>query len=144
MKEIQANSTKMVEWIYWMVLDILLSNRCSIEYRYVYVDKKKKDVVVRRRLMARAILKKYERVDACVYFEDEKIFISPNAEDKALCLFHECMEILFSGWKDEYYVPKRWGLKEDEDPILNLEDATWKHLSEDQKAFIKAFLPKEP
>lgn len=144
MEKNQAWSGKLVEWVYWMTIDILLSLQWNIEYRYLYLDKKEKDVIVRKRPIKLGFPKKYERLDACVKFDDDKIFISPDAEDKALCLFHECLEILFSEWKDEYFVPKRWGLKGGSDPILNLEDATWEKLTKKQRATIKAFLPKEP
>lgn len=144
MEKNQAWSGKLVKWIYWMTIDILLSLQWNIEYRYLYLDQKTKNITARKQPVASNLSKRYERLDACVMFDDDKIFISPDAEDKALCLFHECLEILFSEWKDEYFVPKRWGLKRGADPILNLEDATWEKLTNKQRATIKAFLPKEP
>lgn len=140
----QKDSAKLIEWVYWMALDILLSLQWSIEYRYVYWDKKGNTLISRKRRMARILSKRYARCYAGIKPDEDKIFISPDAEDKALCLFHECMEILFSDWKDEYYVPGRWGLKKSGDPILNLEDATWGRLTKAQKSAIKAFLPQEP
>lgn len=140
----QAWSSNLVEWVYWMAIDILLSLQWNIEYRYLYLDRKTKNVVVRKQPVTSNPSKRYQRLDAYVMFDDDKIFISPDAEDKALCLFHECLEILFSDWKDDYFVPKRWGLKNGADPILNLEDATWEKLTNKQRAVIKAFLPKEP
>lgn len=144
MKKNQAWSSNLVDWVYWMTIDILLSLQWNIEYRYLYLDRNTKNVVVRKKPVASNIPKRYKRIDACVKFDDNQIFISPDAEDKALCLFHECMEILFSDWKDEYFVPKRWGIKKGDDPILNLEDATWEKLTNKQRATINAFLPKEP
>ena len=144
MKKIQVCSGSLVEWIYWMAVDVLRSFKWDIEYRYVYIDRKERVIDVRKRPVSEKLADRYKRLDACVEPEEEKIFISPDAEDKALCLFHECLEILFDDWRGEYFVPKRWGLKKGEDPILNLEAATWEKLSRAQKNTIKWYLPKGP
>ncbi len=144
MGKVQASSDSLVEWIYWMVADVLLSFKWDIEYRYVYYDKKERVIDVKKRPVPESLFKRFKRLDACVEPEEEKIFISPDSEDKALCLFHECLEILFADWKDEYFTPKRWGLKKGEDPILNIEAATWDKLSKSQKNTIKSYLPKGP
>lgn len=144
MKKKQAKSGNLVDWIYWMAMDILLSLSWGIEYRYCYFDKKNNAIIARRRPVGRADSRRYQRLDACMIPDDNMIYISPTAEDKALCLFHECMEILFSDWKDEYFVPRRWGLTNGDDPIDNLESATWNHFTGEQKSAIEYFLPKEP
>ncbi len=144
MDRAHRDSPKLIEWVYWMAMDVLLSLQWSIEYRYVYWDKKENAIIGRKRRMARVLSKRYARCHAGIKPDEDKIFISPDAEDKPLCLFHECMEILFSDWKDEYYVPKRWGFKKGDDPILNLEGVTWDRLTKAQKSAIKAFLPQEP
>lgn len=144
MEKIQAQSDNIHEWLYWMVLDILLSLNWSVKYRYCYWDKKRKGIITRLRPAGRENSRRYQKLDACEIHDNNTIFISPFAKDKGLCLFHECMEILFSDWKDEYFVPNRWGLTNEDDPIDSLEAATWNHFSEDQKAAIESFLPKEP
>ncbi|MEK7090611.1 MAG: hypothetical protein AAB930_03425, partial [Patescibacteria group bacterium] len=106
----QAESASLVRWVYWMAMDILLSMQYSIEYRYVYWDRIKQRLVVCGRPVTRATPRRFEKFQAYVIIDDDKIFISPDAKDKALCLFHECLEVLFSEWKDEYFVPGRWGL----------------------------------
>jgi len=144
-KKAQANSANLHEWIHWMALDILLSLNWKIAYRYTYYDKKEKEIIARIHPIKPELSKRYPRLDACLIPEDKSIYISPLAkDDKALCLFHECMEILFTAWRDEYFVPRRWGLESGDDPILNLEKATWGKFSKEQKAAIRAFLPKEP
>ena len=143
-KKCRAHSKSLVDWVYWMVVDILESYEWEIEYRYVYYDKKEKVIDVRKRPVSGARQSRFQYFDACVEPEEGKIFINPESGNKPLCLFHECLEILFADWKDDYFVPKFWGLEERVDPISYLEAATWDKLSRTQKNTIKWYLPKGP
>lgn len=128
-----------------MVLDILDKGMLDIRYGYIYYDRKREDIVNFKKHAPRLLVpKRYYPMEACVISDEEKIFISRDAKDKACCLFHECLEILFGDWKDEYFVPKRWGLESGVDPIEYLEAATWDKLTPAQKDLIRRYLPKEP
>lgn len=140
----QANSQSFIQWIYWMVIDILKNPRVKISYGYLYYDRKKEGFVVRKHPIAGRRRRRFLRVEAWVDVEKEKIFINHEAEDQPLCLFHECLEILFACWADRYFVPQRWGLSKKDDPILYLEAATWGKLSKTQKQEIAKYLPKGP
>lgn len=142
----RADSTVLVDWIFWMVRDILESRKWKIVVRYAYVDTDSgKNLALTKVLSERETRgKKYERIDAFVDMEEYLICVSFDAENRALCLFHECLEVLFSDWKDDYFDPERWGLSSDDDPILSLESATWDHLTEEQKDVIASFLPCRP
>ena len=138
-------SESLLDWIYWMVIDILESGEWEIVYRYVYDDKKRKSTVTPIKDILGAPNERYQRLDACVDLDCRKIFIGIITDgEKELCLFHECLEILFDEWKQDYYTPGLWGLEENQDPILALEAATWKKLTQEQKDRIKLFLPKGP
>ena len=139
------DSDSLIDWVYWMVVDILESSEWKIVYRYIYYDKKRKDFIALAKEVCDGPDDRYRRMDACVDFDSGKIFIGVVSEgEKELCLFHECLEILFDDWKESYYVPGLWGLGKDEDPILALEAATWGKLTQEQKNRIKSFLPKGP
>ena len=140
----QAESYPLVEWVYRMVIDVLESGFWKIKFRYLYYDKKRKAWIT----LTRAVIdpgERYKLMDACVDFDSNVIFIHPESQgERELCLFHECLEILFAEWKDEYYVPKRWELEKNIDPIMVMEAATWDQLTCKQKNTIKSYLPKGP
>lgn len=137
-----AVSDSLVEWIFWMVIDVLNSGYWRISYRHVFYDTEGQKIAVFLRKPAAFCDSRYIRMDACVFEESDSIFIDPEAEDKPLCLFHECLEILFAEWKEEYYLHHEWGLREGDDPILFLESATWDKLDSAQKETIARYLPK--
>ena len=143
-RKARVSSKSLVDWVWWMVLDVLDSHKWDIEYRYVFYNRKDKVIDVRKRSVPQSVSGNFQRLDACVDSEEEKIFIDHSAEDKALCLFHECLEIIFSEWKDEYFVPRLWGLELGVDPVCYLEAATWDKLSKSRKNTIKRYLPKGP
>lgn len=146
MKELPALPETLLGWIFKMSIDILESQEFRVQYRYVYYDKKRKDLVALVSPVDDPEEKRYHAMDACVYSEEKKIFISPtlSRSHKALCLFHECLEILFYEWKEDYFEPLSWGLEEGDDPIQHLEAFTWEKFTPAQKKAIQAFLPKEP
>lgn len=136
-----TNRWELGDWIYWMVLDILESGRWTVCYRFTYFDKKHERLVASV-LPRRGGGKRYIPVDAFVNLQRHTIFIHPErSEDPGLCLFHECMEILFFDWKDCYFLPRRWGMKKQDDPILFLESATWDRLTPERRDRISSFLP---
>ena len=145
-KNIRADSKRLADWIYWMALDILETGNWRIEYADVSSDTIRRDFISRKRRRApkRLNSQRCYREDAYVLHDEEKIVIDRSAKDKALCLFHECLEVLFDDWTDNYFVPARWGLESRSDPILHLEAVTWDRLSEFQKNAIKSYLPKGP
>lgn len=140
----KADSHSLRDWVFWMVMDILKSEYWGIRIRYCYLDTENDRLVAFKRKVRGIKGKRYRRIDACVLPTKRCIFIDCEAKNKPLCLFHEALEILFAEWKDRYFVPRRWGLAKQSDPILNLEDAAWNKLSGAQKARIARFLPKEP
>lgn len=137
-------SHSLAEWIYRMVIDILESKFWKIKFRYIYYDKKRGAFIA----LAKAVSdpgERYKPMDACVDFDSNVIFIHHKSRgERELCLFHECLEILFAEWKDEYYVPERWGFDKGVDPILVMEAATWDKLTCEQRSTIKSYLPKGP
>ena len=127
-----------------MVIDILESRWWKIKFRYIYYDKKRKAFITLIKPVSDPG-ERYKPMDACVDSDSNVIFINPDSQgERELCLFHECLEILFAEWKDEYYVPERWGLDKGVDPILVMEAATWDKLTPGEKATIKFYLPKRP
>lgn len=129
-----------------MALDILESRVFIIEYRYVYFDRKRRSVIARKMPIAKRGDRRYYPLNACVDMLAKRIMISPLARDKPLCLFHECLEILFSDWKANYFKVKKWHIPRgrDTDPIRYLEAGTWSKLSNSQKQEIGKYLPKGP
>ena len=139
-------SVLLTDWVFWMVRDILESGEWKIVIRHAYVNTGNgRNLALSKALSKRELAgKKYHKLDAFVDEDERFICIDAGAEDRALCLFHECLEILFSDWKDDYFVPERWDITEKDDPILFLEKATWNYLTEEQKEAIASFLPKRP
>ncbi|MBI2640021.1 MAG: hypothetical protein HYW90_04000 [Candidatus Sungbacteria bacterium] len=140
----KADSHSLSDWVFWMAVDILKSGYWGVRMRYCYLDTENDCPVAFKREVTGARRKRFRPIDACVLPAKWCIFIDHGSRNKPLCLFHEVMEILFAEWKDRYFVPRRWGLSERSDPILDLEDATWSKLSRAEKAQIARFLPKEP
>ncbi len=141
----RVSSHSLLKWIYWMALDLLESKKIDIQYRFVYYDRKRKMIIVRKTPIQMKIAR-YYRMDGCADARCRLIFIDPIAKDRALCLFHECLEFLFTEWKESFFQPKHWGIhpRSDQDPIRYLEAATWEKLTKEQKNTIKSFLPKGP
>lgn len=142
---IRIRSRSPLKWIYWMVLDILESDNIEICYRYVYFDGHKKKIVVYKKPLSNTKHKRFYLMSACVDIFARRIYISPNARDKPLCLFHECLEIIFAEWTTKYFKPKIWGIKgkQDPDPIRYLESVFWRPLTSAEKQRIAKFLPKD-
>jgi len=140
----RVDSFSLTDWVFWMVRDILESGDWKINICYTYVNMRNENSVALPKALNKTEMarRKYVQLDAFVDEDKNVICIDARAKDRALCLFHECLEILFSDWKDSYFVPRRWGITNDDDSIRPLEDATWAHLSEEQQEAVASFLPK--
>ena len=135
---------ELIDWIYGMALDILESGVWKIQYRFLYFDTKRKQTVFRTRPFAR-LGTRYALVDAAVHFRRAIIYISPEiTADHGLCLFHECMEILFADWKNRYFHPAKWDFEADADPIRHMESAIWERLTPERRDRVRAFISQEP
>lgn len=127
-----------------MVRDILESGKWEVVIRHTYAHTESGKNFATRKALSKAEMaeRKCQPLDAFVDEEELLICIDVGAEDHPLCLFHECLEILFADWKDDYFFADRWGIAESDDPFDFMEKATWDCLSEEQKETIAAFLPQ--
>ncbi len=140
----RIRSRSPTKWLYWMVLDVLGSKDVKINYAFVYYDKKKEEIVARKAKVPQYRESDFIRFSACTYPTEGMIFIDYDAENKPVCLLHECLELILCYWNDRYFVPERWGIahRQRPDPFDDFEKVSWRRLTPTQKKKIASYLPK--